>query len=716
MNMAQSAVCVSDISERLAGHISALADMTRSVNDGTSTYILNHLEPRFRQGLVRVAVIGVTGSGKSTAVNALVEHLALPENPSVSTPIPVWLGYHGNDTDMAEIYLSEEGRIRKTTCDMPTFRRKYCYNMNDILDKDRRRYNNVEFGALKMNAPLLRNSVALIDTLGISATSVDSRKTIRVLEEGVDAVLFVTKNSKLTISEMKFLYQYVLCCRSRTDGELMEIRPEGIRPENLIFVNNLFYGVPDRVEFAARIREFYRNSGLDLPEQRIEDCVARNIFYINAHQARMGRIGAYPYGQSAPEGSTGQVIAGLQKMEAGEREKLVNANPAELVEQSGILPLSEAVRAKCRELCFGENAVSVRRIQEIKTIIDGILQTANTRLAQQHLTVAELQNKRNLFSDLEQDDIKEQSQITAAMSRFNLEYQQSFRKLLGAITDELKTDCAGRARRKTMPPSLKTQYSAYKQMGKSEREQYLAALLPEDIKETYEYCSEQMIRALDERQTCNFKTPFAVMEEVRSYIHEQETLFEARIQSLKAAGGEELGMFFPESIVVKELFSRLELDLTEKVKEIIADACISGGKEFEEQVLTRCIKHCSLNLFQDLAGMVFQEAAPKWLWNRIKEKLFVPLAEYIVTELPSHTFENIRIKTEEAFNATQNEICRSHIELFVSLKITLAQLQKQITDADEAAENTRADMDRLKQICEEIETDILRMQHQLQNG
>ena len=89
MNMAQSAVCVSDISERLAGHISALADMTRSVNDGTSTYILNHLEPRFRQGLVRVAVIGVTGSGKSTAVNALVEHLALPENPSVSTPIPV---------------------------------------------------------------------------------------------------------------------------------------------------------------------------------------------------------------------------------------------------------------------------------------------------------------------------------------------------------------------------------------------------------------------------------------------------------------------------------------------------------------------------------------------------------------------------------------------------------------------------------------------------
>lgn len=709
-------VSVPDISARLAEHISTLSGVTRSVGDETSTFILNHLEPRFRQGLVRIAVVGITGSGKSTAVNALVEHLALPENPSVSSPIPVWLGYHKDSDLIADIYQNANGTLIRSSCEVPVFRRKYCYNMNDILDKDRSRYNQVEFGAIKMNAPILQNSVTLIDTLGISAASVDSRKTIRVLEEGVDAVIFVTKNSKLTIAEMDFLYQYVLCCRSRVDSKVTEIRPGGIRPENLFFVSNNFYGVPDKTEFAERIRKFYKESGLGVQEQAIEDCVNQNIYYINAYQARMGRLGAYPYGKSAPEGSPEPVIAGLKKLEEGELTQLATVDSAEWVKRSGISELSEAITKKGLELGFGKNAVSVKRIQEIITIIDGILQTADSRLTQMHFTVAGLQTKKELFESLEVDDSKEQTLIRAAMSRFNREYQESFRKLLTAITEDLKTDCAGKAKRKIMPASLRTQYSAYMQMNKAEKEQYLTALLPEEIKSTYEYCAEEMIRALDERRTDDFKTPFAIMEEIRSYIHEQETLFEARIQSLKTAGGEELGMFFPESIIVKELFTKLELDLTEKIKEIIADACITGGKEFEEKIMAKCIKHCSLNLVQQLAGLVFQKSAPKWLWDKIKDQLFVPLAEYVVTEMPKHTIESIHEKTADAFLATQEEICRSHVELFVSLKITLSRLEKQIEHADADIADTEVDMNKLKAVCLDIKKDILQMQHALQNG
>jgi len=716
MHKTEIHVSVSDISARLAEHISTLSSVTRSVGDETSTFILNHLEPRFRQGLVRIAVVGTTGSGKSTAVNALVKHLALPENPSVSSPIPVWLGYHKDSEMIVDIYQNVDGALTKSSCEAPVFRRKYCYNMNDILDKDRSRYNQVEFGAIKMNSPILRNSVTLIDTLGISAASVDSRKTIRVLEEGVDAVIFVTKDSMLTITEMDFLYQYVLCCRSRVDSKMTEIRSCGIKPENLIFVDNNFRGVPDKTAFAQRIRTFYENSGLDLQEQTIEDCINHNIYYINAYQARMGRLGAYPYEKSAPEGSPEQVVAALKKLEEGQLAQMTKIDPSAWIQQSGILELSDAIHQKGLELGFGKNAVSVKRIQEIITIIDGILQAADNHLTQMHFTVAELQTKKALFESLEVDDRKEQTLIRAAMSRFNREYQESFRNLLSAITEDLKTDCAGNARRRIMPASLRTQYNAYMQMNKAEKEQYLTALLPEEIKFTYEYCVEEMIRALDERRTDDFKTPFAIMEEIRSYIHEQETLFEARIQSLKTAGGEELGMFFPESIIVKELFTKLELDLAEKIKEIIADACISGGKVFESKVMDRCIKHCSLNLVQQLAGLVFPKSAPRRLWDKIKDQLFVPLAEYLVMEMPKHTIESIHEKTAAAFLATQEEICRSHVELFVSLKITLSRLEKQIAHASADIADTEVDMDKLKAVCLDIKKDILQMQHALQNG
>lgn len=82
----KNSVNVSQISGRLAGHVAALAEMTEFMGDGNSTYTLRHLEPRLRQGLVRIAFVGVTSTGKSTAINALIGQLALPENPSVSSP------------------------------------------------------------------------------------------------------------------------------------------------------------------------------------------------------------------------------------------------------------------------------------------------------------------------------------------------------------------------------------------------------------------------------------------------------------------------------------------------------------------------------------------------------------------------------------------------------------------------------------------------------
>jgi len=85
-------------------------------------------------------------------------------------------------------------------------------------------------------------------------------------------------------------------------------------------------------------------------------------------------------------------------------------------------------------------------------------------------------------------------------------------------------------------------------------------------------------------------------------------------------------------------------------------------------------------------------------------------------EMPKHTIESIHEKTAAAFLATQEEICRSHVELFVSLKITLSRLEKQIAHASADIADTEVDMDKLKAVCLDIKKDILQMQHALQNG
>lgn len=113
---------VSQIGHRLANHVASLAEMTAFMGDSNSTYMLRHLEPSLQQGLVRIAFVGVTSTGKSTAINALVGQLVLPENPSVSSPIPVWIGYQDQEASQAEIYLAGADGLERSNCDLNTFK------------------------------------------------------------------------------------------------------------------------------------------------------------------------------------------------------------------------------------------------------------------------------------------------------------------------------------------------------------------------------------------------------------------------------------------------------------------------------------------------------------------------------------------------------------------------------------------------------------------
>ncbi len=713
----QNVMDISRMSGRLADHISALAGITEKIGDETSTYILGNMEPRMRQGLVRVAVIGVTSTGKSTAINALVNTLALPENPSVSTPIPVWIGYQDQEGSSATIYQKVNDKLETVTCDLPTFKRKYCYNIEDILKKDRTRYDNVAFGSVNTRSPLLEKGVVLIDTLGISATTVDSRKTIRVLKEGVDAVVFLTKNSNLNIAEKRFIYQYVLGCKDVNEADGAVIGEEGVRavlPENLFIVHNDWMGNVSKIAFKESVRVLYEDSDMDLDDDRIDDLVDNNVFFINAYKARLGSLGVYPYEACAPEGSNAAALASMKKREVSEQNTLAAGDAQKMYEESGIKPLADAIRRKGEQLCRGKNSAAVRRINELLEVVDGVIKASDERLGNINISITSLNNKKEEFAKIEDANRRERKNITTAISTLKGEYEESFKKLIVDTAPDMYAACAARVAGMSMPDGFADQYNAYRGMGTQQREVYLKAMLPEVIEDITNCCTEMLMEALDSNQGASYKTPFEVMADVEKVMSNQEILLNGYIDSLRNLGAEGLGAAMPERIIVKELYGELKRDLEEKIKAIIAGACRLKGDEFQT-TMQRHVERCRLNFFQRILGGLLPNAADR-LWEKIIAELFDPLAQDVVVGMTVDTASSILSKTEAAFNETMIGICESHIRLFTAVEKAIKELEQQGGDFAAWRGREEAAANKLKEECNKIKEDIQAVSYQLMHG
>lgn len=710
----KTSIDISDVSRNLAEHVMALAALTEQVNDTHSTFVLHNLEPHLRSGLVRIAVVGITGSGKSTLVNALTEHLILPENPSISSPIPVWIGYGEGETDAVEVYLNDKGNLTREDCDTLTFRKKYCYNLRDILDRDRTRYNNTEFGMATVQADVLRGNVTLIDTLGIAANSVDSRKTIRVLQEGVDAVLFVTKNAQLNEEEVRFINRYILGC---TDDP--ECNKNRISAKNLLFVHNAFYGFPSKVAFEGRIRTVLEQPALKLTAEEIDECLANNIFYVNAYDERLGKLGAYPYVESAPEGSDEEDMDAFAELEEKEQWQRESTGADKLIAGSGMDILRLAIAGVGRRLGQGngETNVSAKRVRDLLCIVDGIMQTANLRIQAQNLTVQQLLQQEQTFAAHEKADKTTQDDIRAAFKSLGKDYKEGFNSLMKIITDDtLRQVCVGYAQRLAAPQKFQTDYADIVKMTDNQRADYLEKYILDDvIRNIYINCATELIRELDERRTNQFKTPFAVIAETKKCMDDQAVILNSTVQALKDAGGDALGMFFPQPLVVENLIQSLKLDLEDKIKGIIADACRLSGNDYINKH-RNILQQCRLNLLQNVIGLFLPGSRADMLWNKIRNQILDPLANAIVDDMQNFTVVQILEETIDAYNTSCNAICDRHTELFISLKYALNTLRQQVAKANQNATVTESEMLALKEKCKQIRSEIMDMLVTLTSG
>ncbi len=364
-----------------------LADVSQALSlltgDRMTRQVLETNAIHLKLGAVRLMLLGSSGAGKSTMINALLRCIAVPESGLTSSPIPVWFTAGENmvysiyrDTDKGPELLEQPQRDQ--------FIRKYCFNVNDILDDKRTRFEDVGWASAELDSALLRETgITLIDTLGIGVTDADTIKTLKVIDSGVDLVVFVTADHvQLQQDDITFLREKVLGLGERQV-------PYPISPAQLLLVYNDHGAGGTYTQMQSAVDKLL--NGLD--EEEISRFKENNLVMVNALAARLGRCGAYDYHHLAPEGTPEMLTASLIKQ--SERDKLALTERAEqIAEQAAVFQtLEDKVRTLAHRQMHGGDGVVMRRIIRLERIMKEIRAQASAALGKLKGDRAEIQHK-----------------------------------------------------------------------------------------------------------------------------------------------------------------------------------------------------------------------------------------------------------------------------------------------------------------------------------
>lgn len=246
---------------------------------------------------LKIAIIGETGCGKSTLINALLGKIVLPESPMTSTPILTYIEYLGQGKDYAEIIDVNQRIIEKL--DTGVFIQKYCFNVEEQREVDRKRFRHISHAVLHINSDFLRNQAQIIDTLGFSASSRDTETTEGVLSTNINLIFYVVSKNMLGDIEIERI-QNLLGYRT---NKQIESGHEAINRKTslskLYFICNekgaiIFKGLQNSI---CRI---FRSKDCNQSAAKIENYAKEHILRCNFLVGRTLSCGIYPYSKYLP--------------------------------------------------------------------------------------------------------------------------------------------------------------------------------------------------------------------------------------------------------------------------------------------------------------------------------------------------------------------------------------------------------------------------------
>ena len=701
---------LADIAERMQA-------LSSSLNDENTARSLARVKQQMSMGLVRVALLGMTSCGKSTTINAILKNIIVPENPNTSTPMPVWIYHHDQpepDIHVREAVTNAQGQkesvLRKVN--RTEFLKAYCYNFNSLTDPDRERFAGVEYGTVGLNSSVLDNDTVLLDTLGIAATTVDTRKTVELLEDDIDLVVFVTNQFNILESEVDFLQTYVLGLHP--DRYLVR---HPVRPENLIFVYNDKINLPlNKLSFEESVEKVYMIKEKDgstvsmVDPDTLREIKAQQVFYINALYGRLETCGVFPYVDYAPNGSLDKELVSLAKRE--NREKLTNAQfkAGELAAPhlNNIEDMVQGIRRKTRRMSRGANSVAFKRVAALEEILNQMKLAANARVSAMGDGVQLLDSQRDDLKALDAMMTTQTQLASAAMEHLCVDYKRSFSQLFNLTKEETITTCGGQVANEMREcPEGFPDYKGFASLHDAELEALLEPYLMMVQTKAVEATHQKLKEDLDKKQhfTYGGVTPFEVLEQTRKSIANQMTLFNKCIDALREKNVDmTLGVMLPSASTVDELCGVLTKELEARIYASIESVMRSTGKEFQAKLLKQCLKRVNGNFFQMLFKLVFHPSRDK-IWQRILNEVLEPLIQELLKgldDLMNVQTEGIGKATKEAFDTVGIEIGKYYDSLKATIDSAIEMTELKRQSSDEEVQNAVKELKKISQECTDI--------------
>lgn len=687
------------IRDDLAGAAQTLLAEAERMEDRENAANLRLTIPRLRQGLVRAAVIGAASSGKSTLINGMLEQIVVPENPNVSSPIPVWIGYADCDPVFTVYRGRDDGSTEAAEYPGEVFLKEYCYNITSVYNRDTDRFQNVKYGSVSLRGDVLRGGAVLIDTLGISASSLDTAKTNDVLEEGVDLVLFVSSNgsgnNEYTREEIDFLRTNVM---GLNPDKRQVYHP--IPPENILFVHNDtgMSGRPLRQAMDANLDKVLEG----VPQAVVDRVKENNVFFIQALMGRYLSCGAYPYIQNAPAGCLEQELEGLEERECWELEAMSVLDRGELAEKSGMEALRRGFAAHVDRLCRGDGSAAVHRVQELRKMADHVQLAASAGLS-------DVTRETNALSDLrsacqEQTSIieKRKKSIHTAMDQFEKDFMLGLGEIYQGTVEIMRNKVTGQVMMQLdAPEEFDVRWGEFRKWSDQEKQDYIQRFLPPLMGDIVKVCTDEIVRTLDHPGSGN--APMAVLERSRKYIANEGKSLNLQIETFRARGGDALGVLLPVPETVFALCDGLRGALEDQLKGAVSNSLSTTGKRFEEHIGEYVAKIDWGGLFH------FLPHGREAFWNKVKEKTLLPLTNALLQDLASvaapgagGTASALSQAVSAAYRDTGLALQDSWTSVLTAAQFHISDVDRRLEEGRKLSDQEREKFQRVKDSCEAV--------------
>lgn len=694
-----------------------LVNETKAMDDQVNADCLNLLIPRLKQGLVRVAVIGATSSGKSTLINALLHQFVVPENPNVSSPIPVWIGYdevEGPAFTVFERQEQEEDGAKKVhtvkvSYSAEKFLTRYCYNIDDTIHRDRSRFDPVEYGTVSVDSQCLKGGAVLIDTLGISASKLDTAKTHAVLEEGVDLVLFVSSNGSgsnaYTNEEVNFL---------RTD--IMGLNPDKrqvshpVTPENIFFVHNNFRtDVPPSLDaMDANLDRIL--AGLD--KDRAREIKARNVFFV---QALMGRYdacgGAYPYVKYAPAGCAEDELADLREREIYETTSMAKIPMKQKREQSGMEALETALAGKVKSLLSGGDSAAIHRIEDLIALANSVQDAAANRLGRIGVNNVALQNTRDACATQKAVVTQEKKNIKAALSNYSDDFLSALHSIYSSAYQKISDQVEGELDAMPFPNDL-IRWTAFRDSSDQQKTQYVVRFLPDVAQRVQEICTKEILKLLE--QDALTASPLQVLNESQKFITREAETMKNITDALRDGGADKLGVSLPQEASINALCGQLKTELEARLKAAISDTLSSARGKYDAQI-DQYVQKVQWSFLLN-----FVPHGKKAFWKKIQKEVLSPLAAQLLDQMKEFTEPTgngisspLARAVEQAYDEVREALQEDLSKALWAAESRLTQIDAQIAAGQALSAQEQAKIQVMQQNCKAIGADLIGWETQL---